>query len=83
MQPRRRSPGIGGATDFLERFGPAKATALVKARGRWESDISEIYSRASALAQIDASVEVWEAEGPELEAVTAGWARLQLDGERA
>jgi hypothetical protein len=74
---------IGGATDFLERFGPAKATALVKARGRWESDISEIYSRASALAQIDASVEVWEAEGPELEAVTAGWARLHLDGERA
>ena len=66
---------IGGATDYLDFYGPIKAPPLIKQRGRWGSDIGEIYSRASASLQVDASVDVWDAQGVELEALVVGWGR--------
>ena len=33
------------------------------------------YSRASASLQVDASVDVWDAQGVELEALVVGWGR--------
>jgi len=69
------SARIGGATDYADRFGVVKAPILIRKRGRWDSDMGEIYARVSGLEVIDASVEIWESEGLELEAVIRGFGR--------
>ena len=73
---------IGGATDYVDRFGLTKAPILIAKRGRWDSDIGEIYARAAGAIVIDASVESWEAEGPELEAVISGFGQAWAEPGR-
>ena len=63
---------IGGATDYLEVLGEAGARVL-KARGRWGSDVAFIYARANARDMLDASAGVGEADAREIEAMAAGW----------
>lgn len=67
---------IAGATDLLCRYGPDRAPAYIKKRGRWDSDIGEIYSRADALGLLQASVDMEEADGIDFESlVGGGWAQ--------
>ena len=72
---------VGGATDLLEAphaaGGPTitvpQATALIKARGRWWTDIYEIYSRWSVAEHSLASRAIASADGLDLEDMLPGF----------
>jgi hypothetical protein len=66
---------IGGATDMQAYAGCQKGAKLIKQRGRWSSDVAEVYQRALAGAHLDASAGIGDAEGLELEALVDGWAQ--------
>ena len=65
---------IGGSTDCRELTGEA-GKALIKRRGRWASDVAEIYQRELASAQLALSAGIGDATGVGLEEVCAGWAQ--------
>ena len=67
------SPRIGAATDMRDLLGAVEGKAVVKARGRWKSDIHEVYERASLGASLDASARAADVGGREVEAVFAAW----------
>jgi len=66
---------IGGATEVRVLLGVGGATALIKERGRWASDIGMIYSRALVGDHLDASAAMAQGgvEKRALEDVCAGW----------
>ena len=64
----------GGGTDLREVLGDG-SMSIVKQRGRWASDIAEIYQRALLLAQLDGSGAMASATGADMEAVCAGWSQ--------
>ena len=70
-----KSLRAGGATDLSAAAGWSieRATAAIKARGRWWSDVYKLYRRALLGEQLDASRAVGDAEGADMEAVCAGW----------
>eukprot|EP00965_Chrysotila_dentata_P146351 4832833-Pleurochrysis_carterae.AAC.1 len=65
---------IGGATDMRDILG-AGGAAAVQQRGRWASDIAQIYQRAVVDSQLRSSADVADAEGVDLEALCAGWSQ--------
>ena len=50
-----------------------QATRMIKQRGRWWSDIYEIYERVSLAEHALASAAITEAGGLDLEQVLRGW----------
>ena len=49
----------GGATDLREGLGDDdRSSRIIKQRGRWASDIAEIYQRALLRTQLDASAAI-------------------------
>lgn len=48
-----RALRIGGATDILHSYGPAGAESIIRDKGRWQSDIGDIYSRISATNMLE------------------------------
>ena len=65
---------IGGAEDYYDILG-AGSEEMVNQRGRWWSDISEIYKRCSATAHLSISAAIGDAAGVSLEALGDGWAQ--------
>ena len=65
------SPRIGGASD-LASTGEA-CELLVKARGRWASDIAAIYARMTRRSQLAASRLMQKARGRDLEELMPGF----------
>ena len=68
-----RALRIGGATDLYHLFGPAAAERHIADRGRWKSDIQDIYSRLSATAMLEVSARMGDASGVDLEAFRHGY----------
>ena len=76
---------VGGATDLRDApsnavsviagpcIGMEQATRMIKARGRWYSDIYEIYERGSLQEHALASAAITEAGGMDLEQILVGW----------
>jgi hypothetical protein len=62
----------GGATDLRDAVG-AEAIPLIKQRGRWGSDIAEIYQRALARQQLRGSASMGDATGADIESLIKGW----------
>ena len=52
-----------------------KSKAVIKGRGRWWSDVAEIYQRALLSVQLLGSVAMGSADGVDLEAMCAGWSQ--------
>ena len=69
-----KSGRIGGATDARERVGEGSAD-VVKRRGRWASDVAEVYQRELLGPQLDLSVSLADAVGEDLERLCLGWAQ--------
>ena len=69
-----KSGRIGGATDARERTGDASRD-IVQRRGRWASDVAEVYQRELLAVQLDLSVSLGDAVGEDLEQLCAGWAQ--------
>ena len=65
---------IGAATDMRDLLGAEAGRAVIKGRGRWRSDIYEIYTRADMGASLDASAHMAGVNAVEVEAVFGGWA---------
>ena len=64
---------IGGATDWRAELGLEAARAVIKRRGRWESDVDQIYQRTLVGEQLRGSVAVGAARGASLEDVCREW----------
>ena len=48
--------------------------AIIRERGRWHSDIHQLYQRCSASLHMQASVQIGESSGVSQEALGDGWA---------
>jgi hypothetical protein len=66
---------IGGATDLQALMGTEAGAKVIKQRGRWSSDVAQVYQRALAEVHLDASSGVGDVRGRELEALIEGWAQ--------
>ena len=64
---------IGGASDLEEGLGATRAEAVSRQRGRWRSDIGNIYRRNTPREQLDASVAMLHATGNTMETLMPGW----------
>ena len=64
---------IGGASDICELCGEERGAVVVTRRGRWSTDISHIYRRNTATEQLDASTDMVDVRGLEMEALLPGW----------
>ena len=64
---------IGGATDWRDELGAEQARAVIRRRGRCETDVAEIYQRTLVNEQLRGSVVVGGARGASLEDVCRGW----------
>ena len=51
----------------------AQAQLLIKERGRWSSDVAQLYQRALLSAQLDISVGMAAAVSRDLEEALVGW----------
>jgi hypothetical protein len=74
MEFGARSARAGGATDLRDVMG-AEAIPLIKQRGRWGSDIAEIYQRALAGQQLQGSARMGDATDTDVETMVSlsGW----------
>ena len=72
---------IGGATDLYDLYGP-QAERLIRERGRWASDVAQIYQRVSATAHGAASRAIGDSEGVDLQSMLGGWAQLAVSHGR-
>ena len=66
---------VGGATDLRGALGAAEGMAVIKQRGRWNSDIAEIYQRALVLDQLNGSAAMGAGGGEDLEGLLDGWSQ--------
>ena len=67
---------IGGATDMRDAMGDA-SVHLIKQRGRWASDVAQVYQRALVRSHLDASVRMSSdrAASRDMEELVKGWAQ--------
>ena len=66
---------VGGSTDARSRLGET-GKSLIKQRGRWSSDVAEIYQRPLLHDHLEASAAVGQTTANiDLEAVCEGWAQ--------
>ena len=72
----------GGATDLKARQGPG-SEQLIKDRGRWDSDVGDIYARDSLDTQIQTSLDIGLAGGTDLESYVKGrWVQRAVTAAR-
>ena len=64
----------GGASDIADVYGD-EGKWLIDERGRWESDIADIYRRASAQRHLDVSARMADSDGVDLEQLYRGWSQ--------
>ena len=65
---------MGGATDLRARFG-VEGKELIKGRGRWNSDIADIYQRILVCDQLRGAAGMADARGEDLESLLHGWSQ--------
>ena len=64
---------IGGAEDFYDEMG-VEAEPAIKERGRWCSDIHQLYQRCTITRHLDGARRMGDSAGISLEALGGGWA---------
>eukprot|EP00965_Chrysotila_dentata_P072831 2407016-Pleurochrysis_carterae.AAC.1 len=63
---------IGGATDMRDILGDGSAAAIQQ-RGRWSTDVAQVYQQAVVHGQLRASAAKATSTGVDLEALCVGW----------
>ena len=76
-----RALRMGGATDMYDIYGPA-GERFIRERGRWGSDIAQIYQRVSASAHGDISRAIGDSSGADLQSMLAGWSQTAVSHGR-
>lgn len=74
---------VGGATDLYYLFGAGEAERLIQKRGRWLTDIHQIYSRLSASAEMHDYAAMADARGVDMESFRRGYVMPALCHRRA
>lgn len=74
---------VGGATDLYYLFGAGEAERLIQKRGRWLSDIHQIYSRLSASSEMHDYAAMADARGVDMESFRHGYVMPALCHRRA
>ena len=71
------SARIGGASDLHDRLAsrspPVDSRPLIKARGRWRSDIYHVYTRSALATAMGATAGMVDVDSVEMEAIFSGW----------
>ena len=69
------SARAGGASDIRARYAGdlSRAISVVKRRGRWDTDIHQIYQREGISEQAEASAAVADVDAVDMEEVFTGW----------
>jgi hypothetical protein len=68
------APRRGGGTDLRDQLGSDRGAALIRQRGRWcNSDMPDIYARASAREHAEASAAIGQAAALTLEQLDPAW----------
>jgi hypothetical protein len=62
-------------------YGPA-GERFIRERGRWGSDIAQIYQRVSASAHGEISRAIGDSSGTDLQSMLAGWSQLAVSHGR-
>ena len=70
---------IGGATDWRLQAGESGA-AITRQRGRWDSDVAEVYQRPLLGIQLATAAAVGGSRGAGLEELCAGFAQRATRG---
>ena len=84
VDPSRRAGRalrMGGAADLYDIFGPA-GERYIRERGRWASDVAQIYQRVSASAHGELSRVIGDSEGLDLQSMLSGWSQLAVSHGR-
>ena len=68
---------VGGATDWRDCLGDASA-AVVRQRGRWESDVALVYQRPLLSSHLAASMRVRPGGSADLESLRGGFAQARV-----
>ena len=76
-----RAIRMGGASDMYDIYGPA-GERFIRERGRWGSDIAQIYQRVSASAHGEISRKIGDSSGTDLQSMLAGWSQLSISHGR-
>ena len=69
-----KSARVGGATDLRAAKGAAGKDMIMQ-RGRWNSDIADIYQRVLVDDQLTAAAAMSHASGADLESMLHGWSQ--------
>ena len=69
---RSRALRMGVATDLYDLFSP-QAERLIRERGRWASDVAQIYQRVLASSHGSMSRTIGDSEGIDLQSMLCGW----------
>jgi hypothetical protein len=72
---------MGGASDLYDLYGPA-AERYIRERGRWSSDVAQIYQRVSAAAHGLLSRTIGDSAGADLQSLLAGWCQAAVSHGR-
>ena len=72
---------MGGASDMYDLYGPA-GERLIRERGRWGTDIAQIYQRVSASEHGSISRAIGDADGDDLQSMLRGWSQLAVSHGR-
>ena len=67
-----RALRMGGATDLYDLYG-AEGARYIKERGRWGTDIAQIYQAPSAAMHGSLSRTIGDSAGPDLQSLLSGW----------
>ena len=76
-----RALRMGGAADLYDLYGPA-AERYIRERGRWASDVAQIYQCVSASVHGALSRTIGDSVGQDLQSMLAGWRKLAVSHGR-
>jgi hypothetical protein len=72
---------MAGATDLYNIYGPS-AERYIRERGRWSSDVAQIYQRVSAAMHGALSRTIGDSVGPDLQSLLSGWCQTAVSHGR-
>jgi hypothetical protein len=78
---KSRALRMGGASDMYDLWGPA-AERYIRERGRWGSDVAQIYQRVSAAAHGSISRTIGDSAGADLQSMLTGWCQTAVSHGR-
>ena len=71
---------VGGSTDYRAELGFESGRSVIQQRGRWDTDVNEVYQRPLIEEQLRGSAAVGSARGVGLEDVCRGFAQRATRG---